>query len=53
MLQEFPETARKLYVDKANEFTTAAAALACVGRKLDEVDALNERHKQEVAAKRS
>ncbi len=52
MLQEFPETARKLYVDKAIAFTSAAAALAHVGRKLDDVDALNERHKQEVAAKR-
>lgn len=52
MLQEFPETARKLYVDKANQFTSTAAALARVGRKLQEVEALNERHQQEVATKR-
>ncbi|KZL19629.1 Cyclic nucleotide-binding domain protein [Pseudovibrio axinellae] len=53
MLQEFPETAQKLYVDRANQFTQATAALARVGRRLDEVEALSERHKKEVASKRS
>ncbi|WP_244283596.1 cyclic nucleotide-binding domain-containing protein [Pseudovibrio sp. Tun.PSC04-5.I4] len=52
MLQEFPETARKLYLDKSNQFTTTVAALAQVGRRLDEVEALNEQHKKDVAGKR-
>lgn len=52
MLQEFPETARKLYLEKSNQFTTTVAALAQVGRRLDEVEALNEQHKKDVASKR-
>ncbi len=52
MLQEFPKTAQRLYLDKAREFTAAATALARVGRRLDEVEVLNERHKQDVESKR-